>query len=481
MSSRSILGFVALAVISLVGALAPPAGAVAPTDQTTAQLTPETAVKPLVGDFNGDGADDVLWYGRGLNPDSLWFNSPVDPDTPDGHLDSFTITPVAINGNYTPVVGDFNGDLIDDVFWYQAGLGADSVWFFKADKTFTSVAQSVSGYYRPIVGNFVANSATEGGVFAPERDDIFWYPLNTANSSLSTGNANKTFSVRSFGARPPRGAKTLVGQFEHGSGTPTDDILFYVPGRIKDSMWISDGVGNFDRTIMAINGQFRPVVGDFDQQGTRRDMPAEAVGSYGTPGNEVHDAAVDACWNGDLAACDDLHIVTDELLPDLADYHYYAETCGYRRSPGGPNCAATVTIPPRPVGLTDIVWHGIGTRPDKLWINNGNGFDVHGVTIGGNPVATVVPNSANGPVGGDRIVWNSLAGDETVWVLRPGGTSFNSYNVPDRAGSQRALAADFTALDLDAQYQQNEVLWYSPGDGVDQRESLWLQPGGAWT
>jgi hypothetical protein len=43
-----------------------------------------------------------------------------------------TAVPVTVNGTYTPFSGDFNGDGFDDVFWYGPGGGRDSLWYGQA-------------------------------------------------------------------------------------------------------------------------------------------------------------------------------------------------------------------------------------------------------------------------------------------------------------------------------------------------------------
>jgi len=473
MFRKSILGVVALATIALVGALAAPAGAGGVTGSVTSQqVTPTTAVIPLQGDFNGDGADDILWYGRGTTADSMWFNSVLDP-TNAIEESSFTVKAVTINGNYDPAVGDFNGDGRDDIFWYQAGTGQDSVWYWNADQTFTSVAQVVNGAYRPIVGNFDTVDAGN----ATEQDDIFWYPLARGNSSLSTGNTNKTFTTRAFGAQAPRDARSLMGEFELGSAQPSPDIYFYVAGSRADSMWVSDGTGNFERSSVPMNGTYRPIVGDFDTQGTERDLPSEVIAAYGDSVDPVDvqlDAWADQCFAGTLASCDSLQIYVEFLGGTYSQYHTYSETCAQRRSPGPATCAFA-SLPAEPVGLSDIVWHGPGANPDKVWLNAGDGgFVSSNIAIATTVLGTVIPNGDGGTVGGDRILWNAPAGNDTLWVPTPGGATFGSSPIPEMGASRKPLVGEWSHYSGVAQHYYNEVLWYAPGNTVPEKEHLWF-------
>lgn len=57
--------------------------------------------QPVVGDFDGNGYDDIVWYGFGSEPDHLWEYS---------SFTAVTSSPLAVNGNYLPMAGDFTGD-----------------------------------------------------------------------------------------------------------------------------------------------------------------------------------------------------------------------------------------------------------------------------------------------------------------------------------------------------------------------------------
>ena len=88
----------------------------------------------LVGDFNADGASDVLWneddgFGRSVGSRHMWVSR--------GNMSFSGITNVAShNGNYAgwaPLLGDFNGDGKSDVFWFAAdtvgrSTGSRALW-----------------------------------------------------------------------------------------------------------------------------------------------------------------------------------------------------------------------------------------------------------------------------------------------------------------------------------------------------------------
>ncbi|WP_436795503.1 BNR-4 repeat-containing protein [Actinospongicola halichondriae] len=108
-------------------------------------------VELLVGDFDGDGLDDVFHYRPGTESDRIYWT--------DG-----TSTPLRVNGVYRPIVGDFNGDDRDDLLWYAPGGAADYYWRFDPGHRWTSFRTGVSGQYEPAVGDIDGDGT----------DDVFW-------------------------------------------------------------------------------------------------------------------------------------------------------------------------------------------------------------------------------------------------------------------------------------------------------------------
>ncbi len=122
---------------------------------STASIPHASAVELQVGDFDGDGVDDVFHYRPGTASDRIYWS--------DG-----TSTPLRVNGDYRPVVGDFTGDGFDDILWYAPGATADYYWRFLPGHRWTSHATGISGRYEPAVGDIDENGT----------DDIFWRRSN---------------------------------------------------------------------------------------------------------------------------------------------------------------------------------------------------------------------------------------------------------------------------------------------------------------
>ena len=111
---------------------------------------------PVAGDFDGDGVDDILWYGAGPRPDVLWrFRRDG------GH----STHQVVVSGTFVPLAGDFDGNGVDDILWYGPGSSPDVVWHFRRDGTRFSRPLSIAGWFTGVVGDFDGNAV----------DDIVWY------------------------------------------------------------------------------------------------------------------------------------------------------------------------------------------------------------------------------------------------------------------------------------------------------------------
>jgi RHS repeat-associated protein len=148
---------------------------------------------PEVGDFNGDGCDDLLWSRTILEANganglggyrNIWMSNC------DG---TFTVGNWLALGSYigwTPFVADFNGDGKADILWHYnslvangaaAGGGYRAVWLSKGDGTFT-----MGGYLA--WGAYVGYFPTLGDFNGDGCADLLWsYTSGEANGTNAAG------------------------------------------------------------------------------------------------------------------------------------------------------------------------------------------------------------------------------------------------------------------------------------------------------
>lgn len=214
-------------------------------DKTTFTLGRQ--LEPVTGDFDGDGRDDIYWFGPGEIPDRIWWGGPGRTWT---RVAGEVPAPFA-----NPVVGDFNGNGNDDLFWYGPGAAVDTVWFGRADRAFRSRDASVRGTYRPAVGDFNGNG----------RDDILWYAPGAAEDFVWWGRGDLTFSSSGI-TIDMTDREPIVGDYDDNG---RDDIFFYAPGDTADRIWWGSQDKSFAKSdVTNVAGTYAPTLAaDLDDNG----------------------------------------------------------------------------------------------------------------------------------------------------------------------------------------------------------------------
>jgi hypothetical protein len=201
---------------------------------------------PIVGNFDGDAYDEILWYAPGPTRDYVWNFT---------DFDSYTTRPYTVNGRFTGISGDFTGDGTDDIIWYVPGSGQDYIWDYNSDGNYTSVPYTINGSYTPVAGSFGTN----------ETDDVLWYvPGSGADYLWDFNVGSTTYASRPF---PINGSFRPIVFDLWNEGWTGDDIFWYSPGAGADYVWDFLG-GSYVSNPDPVNGNYYSVVaGDYFADG----------------------------------------------------------------------------------------------------------------------------------------------------------------------------------------------------------------------
>jgi hypothetical protein len=206
-------------------------------------LSVNGAYQPLVGQFGGDEATDILWYAPGSAPDSLWIGRAGERGAA-----AFTRVNLTINGTYTPIVGDFFGDDYTDIIWYAPGRAGDFAWVSdEVPGYFTTKPLTINGTYKVNVLQDYSGTNRKDDIlwYAPGAGkDFVWHLADTGSGTYSTVNLsiNGTF-------------QRIVGDW---NADGRDDLVLYRPGTAADYRWASKSDGSFAQSSLTINGTYEP-------------------------------------------------------------------------------------------------------------------------------------------------------------------------------------------------------------------------------
>ncbi|WP_141997751.1 DNRLRE domain-containing protein [Amycolatopsis cihanbeyliensis] len=184
---------------------------------------------PQVGDFNGDGKDDIATFTRGDGGDvyvALSDGTRFSPATQKWH-DSFAF------GTEMPAVGDLNGDGKDDIAAFTGGAAADVFVSLSDGSTFVQNGWKWHDNLAPD-----ATKAGLGDVDGDNSDDVVYF--DAGQVTVATSNGDSLGSARQWhGDFAPGTQLPGIGDF---SGDGKADIVAFTRGSdAKVKVATSDG------------------------------------------------------------------------------------------------------------------------------------------------------------------------------------------------------------------------------------------------
>ena len=185
------------------------------------------------GDFNGDGRDDVLWISDASEL-SNWLATPSGGfAVNDSHAFSQTSTQQNPAG-----IGDFNGDGRDDILWRNAATGALTDWLGSAAGSFTindgNALQQV-----PIDWQVAGTGDFNGD----GRDDVLWRNDNGALSNW-LGSDTGGFVINDANAFRQVATNWHVAGTGDYNGDGRDDVVWLSDAGAV-SNWLGTAAGGF--------------------------------------------------------------------------------------------------------------------------------------------------------------------------------------------------------------------------------------------
>lgn len=210
----------------------------------------------VVGDYDGNGYDDIYWYAAGPATDWIWLS--------DGN-DFWQFVGAANSSLQMALVGDYDGDGDDDIYWYAPGPVEDDLWAAQAGQFRGLAAPQVWSSYTPVAGDFTGDG----------KDEILWgsdpsWLWETFGTGISFSGRPISPAVGSF--------RAIAGDYDADGD---EDVMWYGPGGEGDWIWTAQGGAFTARQAQAVTDDFTSVVpGDVDGNG------ADDLVWYASPGTD---------------------------------------------------------------------------------------------------------------------------------------------------------------------------------------------------
>ena len=216
----------------------------------------------LVGNFNGNDGDgrrrdDLFFFHRGSGSSRIAYARGV------GQFDLVTesIAPGDVKGFADMMtVGDFDGDLRDDIVFLQGSSGFNRIAFARGNRTFTVATNllapgAVNGYDAVVAGDF----------YGDHRDDLYFQHWASGSNRIAysiDGSNNVQFNMTERVAPGLVNGNNAVssGDFDHDG----KDDLFFVHWSTGNNRSISKLASEGTLFVIGSNGADNILVQEFD-------------------------------------------------------------------------------------------------------------------------------------------------------------------------------------------------------------------------
>jgi len=191
---------------------------------------PGDAAKAIPGDFNGDGAADVLWQSPTAGHDMVWFGDVDgvlrDPVEWQGHADTYTPAVNTPAGRQS-VVADFDGDGTDDLLWYDGDTGTGTqLW--RGARAGVTPAFAVAEVGTLPAGSTVVAADVDGD----GRSELVVHAPSSGIAAVARLDTEGLELVDTHGALAEQ-ARPVVGDF---NGDGAEDV--YWSGQLDQALWL---------------------------------------------------------------------------------------------------------------------------------------------------------------------------------------------------------------------------------------------------
>ncbi len=217
----------------------------------------ETDQELIAGDFNGDDLADLLWYDEQGLRKFLWSRF----ESQDGvhgvhHWDEqfLKVPPKQLSDLAAVFAGDFDGNGADDLFLARSGTAEEDILYFKRNVNCRNYSACLLKTAQMQV-KAIAGPVAVGDFDGRNGDDFLWssYSKGDTYTQIFWSNPDGTLSPSSSIKVGDAEYVPFAGNF---NGTAGDDVLWYNPSAVAEIIWwgAAGGPGDEHRMMCGPGG-----------------------------------------------------------------------------------------------------------------------------------------------------------------------------------------------------------------------------------